>query len=74
MRGHYRRSTRIVHAAQLARAVTHLEVVAGIANLVDVGQRSAIVWGPCLRQAKLLDLLKLHLPRQNRNTNTHNLI
>ena len=70
MRRHYWRSTRIVHAERLARAVTHLEVVARIANLVYVGQRSSIVGCPCLGQAELLDLLKLHLSRQNKNTNT----
>lgn len=39
---------------------THLEFSGGVANLIDVRQR-AIVLRPGLSQAKLLDLLKLHL-------------
>lgn len=45
-----------------ATAMTsHLKLGAGFANLVDVGQRASVVRRPRLRQAELLDLLKLHL-------------
>lgn len=47
----------------ISRAVQaiYLEISAGIANLVDVGQRTPIVLGTVLRQTELLEFLKLHL-------------
>lgn len=39
----------------------YLEISADIANLVDVGQGASIVLGTVLRQAELLEFLKLHL-------------
>lgn len=41
---------------------SHLKFSAGVANLIDVGQRASVVLSPGLRQTKLLDLLKLDLP------------
>lgn len=40
---------------------SHLKFSAGVADLIDVGQRASVVLCPWLRQAKLLDLLKLDL-------------
>lgn len=50
----------------------HLKFSVAIADLVDVGQRASVVLRPGLRrQAKLLDLLKLHLPvRTETKSNT----
>lgn len=42
--------------------MTHLKLCAGFSNLVHVGQRASVIRRPRLRQAELLDLLKLHLP------------
>lgn len=50
---------------------SHLEFRAGVADLVDVGQRASVVRSPRLSQAKLLDLLKLHLPVKH--TRSHDL-
>lgn len=50
---------------------SHLEFRAGVADLVDVGQRASVVRSPRLSEAKLLDLLKLHLPV--RQTQSHDL-
>lgn len=45
---------------------SHLKFSAGVADLIDVGQRPSVVRRPGLRQAELLDLLKLHLSNQTR--------
>lgn len=52
---------RIYQDKQHIAQCTYLEVSAGLADLVDVGQGSAIVLGTVLRQTELLKLLKLNL-------------
>lgn len=49
--------------SDLNRAVQaiYLEISAGIADLVDVGQGTTVVLGTVLRQTELLEFLKLHL-------------
>lgn len=49
-----------------ASADRHLKFSAGVADLIDVGQRASVVLRPGLRQAKLLDLLELHLSVKNK--------
>lgn len=50
---------------------SHLKFSAGVADLIDVGQRASVVLRPSLRQTKLLDLLKLHLSvKRTTRTNT----
>lgn len=50
---------------------SHLKFSAGVADLIDVGQRASVVLRPGLRQTKLLDLLKLHLSvKRTTRTNT----
>lgn len=55
---------------------SHLKFSAGVADLIDVRQRASVVRRPCLRQTKLLDLLKLHLSvergEKNKDTTVRN--
>lgn len=48
--------------------VSHLKLGVALSDLVNVGQRAAIVRGPGLRQAELLDLLELHLYKVKHTT------
>lgn len=47
---------------------SHLKFGAGVADLVDVGQRTSVVRCTSLRQTELLNLLKLHLRVKNKST------
>lgn len=47
---------------------SHLKLGAGVADLVDIGQRTSVVRCPSLRQTELLNLLKLHLRVKNKST------
>lgn len=47
---------------------SHLKLAAGVADLVDIGQRTSIVRCASLRQTELLNLLKLHLRVKNKST------
>ena len=50
---------------------SHLKFSAGVADLIDVRQRASVVRRPCLRQTKLLDLLKLHLSVERGDKNKY---
>lgn len=47
---------------------SHLKLGAGVADLVDIGQRTSVVRCASLRQTELLNLLKLHLRVKNKST------
>lgn len=47
---------------------SYLELGAGAADLVDIGQRAAVVRRTGLRQTELLNLLELHLKATSKHT------
>lgn len=47
---------------------SHLKLSAGVADLVDIGQRTSVVRCASLRQTELLNLLKLHLRVKSKST------
>lgn len=70
------RLQRILNSAFNGIVESHLKFSAGVADLIDVRQRASVVRRPCLRQTKLLDLLKLHLSvergEKNKDTTVRN--
>lgn len=61
----------ILNFAPATAMMSHLKISAGVADLIDVGQRPSVVWRPRLRQTKLLDLLKLHLSIKRATKQAH---
>lgn len=70
------RLQQILNSAFNGIVESHLKFSAGVADLIDVRQRASVVRRPCLRQTKLLDLLKLHLSvergEKNKDTTVRN--